>query len=107
MSNVPAVTDATFVDEVVMADKPTVVDYWADWCAPCRQLSPIIDELAKEYGDKVNFVKMDTNTNTQVPMEQGIMALPTLQVFSGGRVVKQLQGARSKAALVKALSEFI
>lgn len=107
MSTVPAVTDATFVDEVVMADKPTVVDYWADWCAPCRQLSPIIDELAKEYGDKVNFVKMDTNTNTQVPMEQGIMALPTLQVFSGGRVVKQLQGARSKAALVKALSEFI
>ncbi len=107
MSNVPAVTDATFVDEVVMADKPTVVDYWADWCAPCRQLSPIIEELAKEYGDKVNFVKMDTNTNTQVPMEQGIMALPTLQVFSGGRVVKQLQGARSKAALVKALSEFI
>ncbi len=107
MSNVPAVTDATFVDEVVMADKPTMVDYWADWCAPCRQLSPIIDELAKEYGDKVNFVKMDTNTNTQIPMEQGIMALPTLQIFSGGRVVKQLQGARSKAALVKALSEFI
>ena len=107
MSNVAEVTDATFADQVLKADKPTLVDYWADWCAPCKQLSPIIDELAGEYGDRINFVKMDTNANPQVPTQQGILALPTLQLFEGGQVVKSVQGARSKAALIKVLSEYL
>lgn len=107
MSAVAEVTDATFVDKVVMNPKPTLVDYWADWCAPCKQISPIIDELAKEYGDKIDFVKLDTNANTQIPTEQGILALPTLQLFVGGRVVKSIQGARSKAALIKVISEYL
>lgn len=107
MSNVQEVTDKTFVDQVVMNPKPTLVDYWADWCAPCKQLSPIIDELAREHGDKINFVKMDTNTNPNTATEQGILALPTLQLFVGGQVVKSLQGARSKGQLLKALAEYI
>lgn len=107
MSAVEEVTDKTFVDQVVMNPKPTLVDYWADWCSPCKQLSPIIDELAKEHGDKINFVKLDTNANPNIPTEQGIMALPTLQLFVGGQVVKSIQGARSKGALLKALDEYL
>jgi thioredoxin 1 len=101
------VTDATFAEVVLGSTKPVVVDYWADWCAPCRQLSPIIEELADEYGDKVTFVKMDTNTSTQTPIQQGVMSLPTIQVFLGGEVVKQFVGAKPKSAFVKALQEFI
>jgi thioredoxin 1 len=101
------VTDATFAEVVLKSAKPVVVDYWADWCAPCRQLSPIIEELATELGDKVTFVKMDTNTNTQTPIQQGVMSLPTIQVFLGGEVVKQFVGAKPKSAFVKALQEFI
>ncbi len=106
MSEVTEVTDSDFVDRVVMNPKPTLVDYWADWCAPCKQISPIIDELAREHGDKMDFVKLDTNTNPVTATEQGILALPTLQVFVGGRVVKSIQGARSKGALLKVLTEF-
>ncbi len=101
------VTDATFADVVLKSTKPVVVDYWADWCAPCRQLSPIIEELANELGEKVTFVKMDTNTSTQTPIQQGVMSLPTIQVFLGGEVIKQFVGARPKSAFVKALQEFI
>jgi thioredoxin 1 len=107
MGAVTAVTDATFADVVLKAGKPVVVDYWADWCAPCKQLSPIIEELAGELGDKVTFVKMDTNTNTETPLQQGIMSLPTIQVFVGGEVVKQFVGAKPKATFVKALDEYL
>lgn len=107
MSNVTEVTDATFTEVVVNASKPVLVDYWADWCSPCKQLAPIIDELAAEHGDKVTFVKLDTNANPNVPTQQGVLSLPTLQVWHGGQVVKSLNGARSKGALLKALDEYI
>lgn len=107
MSNVKDVTDKTFADEVVKNPKPVLVDYWADWCSPCKQLGPIIDELSVELAGKVDFVKMDTNTNTQVPTEQGILSLPTLQVWQGGQVVKSLQGAKTKGALMKVLAEYL
>lgn len=101
------VTDATFADVVLSSPKPVVVDYWADWCAPCRQLSPILDELAGELGDQVTFVKMDTNVNTQIPVAQGVMSLPTVQIFVGGQVAKQFVGAKPKSAFLKALEEFL
>ena len=107
MAAVTPVTDATFADVVLKSSKPVVVDYWADWCAPCKQLSPIIEELAGQLGDKVTFVKMDTNTNTETPLQQGIMSLPTIQVFVGGEVVKQFVGAKPKATFVKALDEYL
>jgi len=107
MGAVTPVTDATFADVVLKSGKPVVVDYWADWCAPCKQLSPIIEELAGQLGDKVTFVKMDTNTNTETPLQQGIMSLPTIQVFVGGEVVKQFVGAKPKATFVKALEEYL
>ncbi len=107
MSNVADVTDATFTDLVVKSPKPVVIDYWADWCAPCKQLSPIIDELARDYGDKITFLKMDTNTSTQVPTQQGVLGLPTIQVFVGGEVVKSFTGAKPKSVLLRALEEYL
>lgn len=107
MSNVMEVTDATFDAQVLQSPKPTLVDYWADWCAPCKQLSPIIEELAGQYGDRVNFVKLDTNANTQVPTQQGILSLPTIQIFVNGELVKSLQGGKTKGALVKAIEEYL
>ena len=101
------VTDQSFDQQVRQSAKPVLVDYWADWCSPCKQLSPIVDELAAELGDRIDFVKMDTNTNTQIPTEQGILSLPTLQIWQGGRVVKSLQGAKTKGALLKVLNEYV
>lgn len=101
MSKVLEVTDATFEKEVLQSTLPTLVDYWADWCAPCKQLSPLIDELSEVYSDRMKFVKVDTNVNIGVASSQGIMALPTLQVFRDGQVVEQVQGGKTKMALVK------
>ena len=100
------VTESSFADEVLMADGLVVVDYWADWCSPCKQLSPIIDELSSEYGD-VKFVKVDTNSNPNLAAEQGILSLPTLQFFQGGRVTKSLSGGKTKNALKKAIDELV
>lgn len=98
------VTEKTFVDEVLMADGLVIVDYWADWCSPCKQMSPVIDELAAEYTD-VKFVKVDTNANPNLAAEQGVLSLPTLQFFQGGRVEKSLSGGKTKGALKKAIDE--
>ena len=107
MSAVEEVTDATFDQLVLKSDTPVLVDYWADWCAPCRQLSPIVDELAKEYGDKVTFLKLDTNANPDMPVRYGVLGLPTLQVFVNGEVVNSMTGGRTKASLIKALREYL
>ena len=107
MAEVNAVTDDTFESLVVKATKPVLVDYWADWCAPCRQIAPIIDELAGEFGDRMGFYKLDTNTNPRGPTEQGVLGLPTIQIFSGGEVVKSFTGGKTKAALIRAIEEFI
>jgi len=107
MAAVSAVTDDTFDSLVVRADKPVLVDYWADWCAPCRQVAPIIDELAGEFGDRMGFFTLDTNVNPRVPTEQGVLGLPTIQIFSGGEVVKSFTGGKTKAALIRAIEEFI
>ena len=107
MSAVEEVTDATFDQLVLKSDTPVLVDYWADWCAPCRQLSPIVDELAKEYGDKVTFLKLDTNANPDMPVRYDVLGLPTLQVFVNGEVVNSMTGGRTKASLIKALREYL
>lgn len=100
------VTEKTFADEVLMADGLVIVDYWADWCAPCKQMSPILDELDAQYGN-VKFVKVDTNANPNLAAQQGVLSLPTLQFFQGGRVVNSLSGAKTKKALTKAIDELV
>jgi len=107
VAHVTAVTDDTFESKVVRASKPVLVDYWADWCAPCRQIAPIIEELAREHGDRIDFYSLDTNTNPRIPTEQGVLGLPTIQIYSGGELVKSFTGGKTKAALLRALDEFI
>jgi len=107
MANVADVTDATFAAQVLQSSKPVLVDYWADWCAPCKQLSPIIDELARDYGDKVTFLKLDTNVNTATPVNYGVLSLPTIQIWVGGEVVKSFTGAKPKSVLLKAIDEYL
>ncbi len=101
------VTDETFDSEVVQNSKPVIVDYWAEWCGPCRQVAPVLEEIAKEHADKIDVVKLNIEENPQTAQKYGIMLIPTLNVFSGGEVVKQVVGAKSKSALLKELADFI
>ena len=84
------VTDDDFEQEVLRAELPVLVDFWAEWCGPCHALEPVVEELAEEYGGKVKFVKMDTEQNFNVPARYGIRSLPTLLVFKGGGQVEQI-----------------
>ena len=103
MSSVTAVTDATFAVEVLASQKPVLVDYWADWCSPCRQLSPVIDELATQYSGQVKFVSVDTNANPVVTANYDIRTLPTVHIIVGGEVVQALIGSVTKMKLRQAL----
>lgn len=97
MADIIDVTDQTFEEEVLKSDKPVVIDFWAEWCAPCRQIAPIIKELAAEHGENVKIVKMDIDSSPGTPGTYGVRAIPTILAFKGGEVVQQLQGARPKA----------
>jgi thioredoxin 1 len=101
VANVQEVTDQNFETEVIRADKPVIIDFWAEWCAPCRQIAPIISELAAEHGDRVKIVKMDIDKHPNTPGKFGIRAIPTILAFKNGQVVQQIQGARPKADFKK------
>ncbi|MCI1748243.1 MAG: thioredoxin [Acidipropionibacterium sp.] len=107
MSQVIEVTDATFASVVMSSAKPVLVDYWADRCAPCERLSPVIDDLSERFGDRMTFASLDTNANRRTATDQQILSLPTIQVWQDGRLVKSLPGGRSRRALLKALDEFL
>jgi thioredoxin 1 len=106
MAVIKAVTDADFESEVLNVDKPVLVDFWADWCAPCRLVSPILEELNDEHGDKIAFVKMDVDLNPLTPARYEVSSIPTLNVYRNGVVVRRIVGALPKAALVTELREF-
>ena len=107
MADMPAVTDADFEAQVLKSDKPVLVDFWAEWCGPCRQVSPILEEINKQHGDKITFVKMNVDENPVTPATYRVTGIPTLNVYRNGEVVKQIVGARPKAALLNELDEFI
>ena len=103
MSNAKDVTDASFSTDVLAADKPVIVDFWAEWCGPCRKLGPILDEISVEYGEKVEVVKVNVDDETELAQRFNIQSLPTLLYFQNGEVVNQLVGAASKKTIVSKL----
>jgi thioredoxin 1 len=101
------VTDATFDSEVLKSPKPVLVDYWAPWCGPCRMVAPVLEELAREYGDKIEFVSLNVDDNPEVTQTYGILNIPTLSLFKDGQVAKSIVGAKPKSALLRELADFI
>lgn len=100
-----AVTDAEWQDEVLSSDKPVLVDFWAEWCGPCRMVSPIVDQIADEQ-DNLKVVKINIDENPAAPRQYGVMSIPTLLVFKDGEPAKRIVGARPKGALLTELAEF-
>ena len=93
------VTDATFDADVLKSDKPVLVDYWAEWCGPCKMIAPILDDLSKDYGDRLQIAKMNVDENQEVPAKYGIRGIPTLMIFKGGQLLETKVGALPKAQL--------
>ena len=95
------ISDASFPDDVLQADKPVLVDYWAEWCGPCKMIAPILDEVAKEFDGRLQVTKMNVDENQEVPRKFGIRGIPTLMIFKGGELAATKVGALSKAQLTQ------
>jgi thioredoxin 1 len=107
VADIKAVTDADFETEVLKSDKPVLVDFWAEWCGPCHLVSPILEEINAEHGNKMTFVKMDVDENPLTSAKYEVTGIPALNVYRNGEVVRQIVGALPKAVLLSELSEFI
>ncbi|MEV6136224.1 thioredoxin [Nocardia sp. NPDC051990] len=105
--NTVTVTDASFADDVLLSAKPVLVDFWADWCGPCKMVAPVLEEIAGTHADKLTVAKVDVDANPGVARDYQILSLPTMMLFSGGKPVKQIVGAKGKAALLRELDGII
>ncbi len=104
--NITTVTDADFT-EAVSGDKPVLVDFWAEWCGPCRMIAPVLEQVAAEHGDRLTIAKLNVDDNPQTAMDHDVMSIPTLILFQDGVEKKRIVGARPKEALLSDLAEFI
>lgn len=105
--NVTSITDDTFAETVLEAEKPVLVDFWAPWCGPCRIIGPVVEELAGEYADKLVVTKMNTDENRETPGNYGIRGIPTLIFFSGGEEWDRVVGAVPKPALAEKIDQLL
>ncbi|WP_299980609.1 thioredoxin TrxA [uncultured Pseudoteredinibacter sp.] len=101
MSSIVHVTDSSFEADVLQAEGPVLVDFWAEWCGPCKMIAPVLDELASDYGDKIKICKMDVDGNKETPAKFNIRGIPTLMIFKGGNMDAMKVGALSKTQLVE------
>ena len=107
MAEIVEVTDQDFEAEVLQSETPAIIDFWAEWCAPCRAIAPIVKDLAESYGDKVKIVKMNIDENPSTPAKYQVRAIPTVLAFRNGEVVEMLQGARPKAAFEEMVQKLL
>ena len=100
-------TDATFDESVAGSDAPVLVDFWAEWCGPCKMIAPVLEDIAKEHAGRIQIAKLNVDDNPNIARRYDVMSIPTLLVFADGQVKKRLVGAKGKAQLLEELSEFI
>ena len=107
MANVLEVSDQSFETEVLQSPVPVLVDFWAPWCAPCRAIAPVVEELAREYQGRIKFVKLNVDDNPQAPTRYGVRGIPNLILFQAGNVREQIVGAVPKKRLVDAITQLV
>jgi thioredoxin 1 len=101
------VTDSTFATEVLQSDTPVLVDFWAEWCGPCRMVAPVLEEIAAEHVEKLRIVKLNIDENPQTALKYDIMSIPTMAVFVNGEIDKKIVGAKPKAAILRDLASYV
>jgi thioredoxin 1 len=107
VGNTKKVTDQTFKEDVLASDKPVLVDFWAEWCGPCKMVAPVLEEIAEQHADKITVAKLNVDENPQIAQEYRILSIPTMSVFADGKLVKSIIGAKPKAALLRDLADYI